>query len=226
MRKSDIINLINRKYGLRRFLEISTPTTGFAFADTDAAMLEVCHRLVYNCGETEDDGLPYTFRTSAPYSYELIGEILAKVEGGPCYDSIFVDSFHTYKCSHTDLSGAFALLKPSGVMVVHDCGPTDPDIAGPKFRKGNWCGVTHAAFIDFVLGRSGLSYYTVDCDYGCGVIHKHPGMSPIRARSGGGFDQLLFRWDSARHQNKTRFQFYQRHRTELLNLVSEADFLS
>ena len=219
MDKSDIVNRLNRKHGFRRYLEISTLETGRDFAKVDAARLDVKHRLAYRWPDHHSDGAPVTFSTPGPSSYHLVKELIA---AGQPYDSIFVDPYHSYAYSLVDLSGAFALLRPGGVMVVHDCGPTDPEILCPHYKEGLWCGVTYAAFIDFTLGRRELSYYTVDCDFGCGVIYKLS--SPMLHPAGDAWAQLSAAWGLACNDDDTRLQFYLENRTALLNLVSAEEF--
>src|SRR5205085_3402637 len=123
-------------------------TTGRDFAKIDAADLDVKERLAYRWPTGHSDGAPVTFRTASPSSHELVRQL---IDRGRIYDSIFVDPYHTYACSHTDITGAFALLQPGGVMIVHDCAPTDPTLLSPNYSDGFWCGVTYAAFIDFTL---------------------------------------------------------------------------
>lgn len=224
--KMDIVKLLRKKYSLGPFLEISTPTTGHAFSEV-ADEISDAHRLVYNCPRDADDGKAYTYRTEAITSYELTNAILTANQNLPCYDVVFVDPFHTYASSSIDLSGAFALLRPGGIMVVHDCNPEDISLTSPDFTPGSWCGVTYMAFIDFTFCRDGLSFYTVDTDYGCGVIYKHrqPPQSLAYPRDGAR-DRLALAWDAARHSEATRFDFFAQHRRELLNLRSVEQFLA
>jgi Methyltransferase domain len=224
LRKMEIVKLLRRKYGLGAFLEISTPSTGQFFSEVMDDILDA-HRLVYMCPREADDGRTYTYRTEATTSHELTNAILTANRNVPCYDIIFVDPYHTYASSSIDLSGAFALLRPGGFMVVHDCNPADASITSPEHTPGDWCGVTYMAFIDFTLCREGLSYYTVDTDFGCGVIYKHPQRAVAAShRLNGARDRLAFAWDAARHDDATRFHFFAQHRRDLLNLKSVEEF--
>lgn len=226
LRKMDIVKLLRKKYMLEAVLEISTPTTGLTFSEIREAVPDA-HRLVYNCPADADDGEIYTYRTSAVTSYDLLQTILAANHNRPCYDIIFVDPFHTYACSSIDLSGAFVLLRPGGIMVVHDCNPPEPSLTSPDFVEGPWCGLTYMGFIDFTLRREGLEFYTVDTDYGCGVIYKQrplPG-SPS-PRHDGSCDRLAFAWEAARHGEPMRYDFFDRHRRELLNLKTTDEFFA
>jgi hypothetical protein len=85
------------------------------------------------------------------------------------------------------------------------------------------------AFIDFTLRRAGLSYYTVDTDFGCGIIHKHRPRPKFiwnwrdDARSHA-CDYLASAWAAARHNEATRFEFFAQHRRDLLNLKTIDEF--
>jgi hypothetical protein len=224
LRKMEIVKLLRRKYGFGPCLEISTPNTGQTFSELLDEVPDA-HRLVYMCPSDADDGRTYTYRTEAMTSHQVTSAILVANRNSPCYDIIFVDPFHTYACSSIDLSGAFALLRPGGIMVVHDCNPEVASIASPELTPGNWCGVTYMAFIDFTLCREGLSFYTVDTDFGCGVIYKHPQRADAAAHPpNGARDRLASAWDAARHNEATRFDFFAQNRRDLLKLKSVEEF--
>jgi hypothetical protein len=224
LRKMQIVKLLRKKHGLGPCLEVSTPNTGQTFSELLDEVPDA-HRLVYRCPRDVDDGKAYTYRTEAATSHELMNAILAANRNVPCYDIIFVDPFHTYASSSIDLSGGFALLRPGGIMVVHDCNPEDASIISPEYMPGTWCGVTYVAFIDFTLCREGISYYTVDTDFGCGVIYKHRQQAGAASRQANGArDRLAFAWDAARHDAATCFDFFTQHRRDLLNLKSAEEF--
>jgi hypothetical protein len=222
--KMDIVKLLRRKYALGEVLEISTPTTGLTFAELRDDVPDA-HRLVYKFPADVDDGQTYTYRTNARISGIVTNAILAANHNAPCYDLVFVDPFHTYDCSATDLSGAFALLRAGGIMVVHDCNPECASLTAPEFLPGDWLGVTYMAFIDFVLSRGELGFYTIDTDYGCAVVYKDRklprGSSPI---SNGARERLTRAWNATRHDDAARFEFFAQHRRDLLNLKSIEEF--
>jgi len=224
--KMDIVKLLRRKYALGEVLEISTPTTGLTFSELMDDVPDA-QRLVYNCPNGVDDGQTYSYRTEACTSGALTGAILAANRGAPCYDIVFVDPFHTYACSATDLSGAFALLRSGGIMVVHDCNPECAALTAPEFVPGDWLGVTYMAFVDFVLGRDEVSFYTVDTDYGCGVVYKDrrlPGGRP--PLSNVARERLALAWNATAHDDAARFEFFAQHRRDLLNLKSIPEFVA
>jgi len=224
MEKFEIVNALARERNLRRYLEICTPLTGGKFAFVDPSQFAVRHRLMYNRPDTFDDGMPVTFPCRSPGSEDVVRAIHAVQPERERYDIIFVDSFHTYRASIVDLHGALSLLRPGGVMVVHDCNPDDPSLVGAAFQEGSWCGVTYGAFIDFVLAAQPAGYCVVDSDYGCGVVFSQGAALPAGLSTARPPQRLVFEWVLAREDDRTRFPFFARHRQELLNLVSPARF--
>ena len=226
MLKSTICNLLGAKYGYRSYLEISTPTTGWQYELIDRDQFTRREQLVYAFRphrQDKADATRHTYRTSLKTSSELVRAILAS--GREPYDMVFVDPHHTYDNSHEDLIGALELVRPGGMVVVHDCNPMHPSIAVPQYQPGGWCGVTYCAFIDIVLARSDTRYYTVDCDYGCGVIYKLPhahAPGPARLEP----PTLEREWTAAKWSDDGRYPFFDRNRAALLNLWTVDEFIS
>jgi hypothetical protein len=220
VKKFDIINAIGRRYGLRNYLEVCTPSTGLTFGLVDDGWFTVKHRFVYNCPEHVDDGLAYTYRTAHLSSHEILRTIGTAIGGARPYDVIFIDAWHTLACAQGDLANAWKLLRDGGFMVVHDCNPERQDMTSPEFQVGEWCGVSYRAYIDFVIGRNDLSYCTVDTDYGCGVIRKDPIGHDSDGIVSEADDVLRLGWMIAREDSDTCYNFFHENRPRLLNLVS------
>lgn len=220
MQKFEIVNALIAKNGYDKYLEISTPSTGFRFSRIDRTALRWRHRLVYRCPRTYLDGSEITFRSEDEEIRHLLDPALP-------YDIIFVDPFHTFECSLRDLQSALAMLQPGGAIVVHDCCPKNKRLCSASFRPGSWFGVTYCAYIDFVLSHPDIVYYTVDTDCGCGVIKKPlpnqvSGIKTDCSPEG----QLARLWFGERSQHRDMFPFFRQHRRELLNLISVKDFLA
>jgi hypothetical protein len=218
LQKYDIINVLAKKNGHQSYLEICTTSTGGRFWKIDRKQLRVCHRLVYRCPEQFGDGDEITYR-SADESIENL------LPSHPWYDVVFVDPWHNFECSMRDLQAGLSVLQEDGVMIVHDCCPPNREYASPKPAEGSWCGVTYSAYIELLLSRRDLTYYTVDTDYGCGVIRKKlraGAPKPGRRMT----DELAERWRNQQSQNADMFELFCNHKRELLNLVSVEDFLS
>ncbi len=217
MFKYEIARELAKRCGLTSYLEICTAMTGFTFGKVDQTRFPICQRLMYRCPEDFSDGAEVHFSTPAESSEALCGEIL---RSGQRFDLVFVDSWHAYETSLRDLVFGLQLIKQNGLLLVHDCSPPTPESAEPENRPGEWCGVTYAAFLDLVLPAENLPYATVDSDYGCAMISKHPRLSSL---VGGPPDaELVSQWHSLDLNSK--YPFFDSHRKELLRLISVDEF--
>jgi hypothetical protein len=219
--KADLINHLAAVHGYRRYLELCSITTGFRFTQIDRSKLE-CHRLMYRCPDQYSDGLDIDFRSSDLDISECLREIGQRQLR---YDIMLVDPFHEYETSLRDIVAAFDLVVPGGIIVVHDCLPPSKTLAAPNFIPGAWCGVTYKAYLDFVTARGDLTYYTVDTDFGCGVIRKLSGdlrspMPPATPKQLG----LIKRWQHMGDDFESTFRFFKQNRRNLLKLRTIDEF--
>lgn len=213
--KIDIIHFLSDLYGYRSYLELCSSTTGNCYHQIDKSKFKTCHRLMYRTPSSFDDGLDINFRSAHVGTKDLLETIHAF---GLRYDIILVDSFHTLGPSYRDLVDAFGIVSDHGTIVVHDCLPPTEELVAPEMIPGSWCGVTFAAFIDFVLENPGLKYLTIDTDYGCGIIRKSTAPSPA------GRKDIADGWRSARHDFKAAYRYMMQHKVPLLNLVTIEEF--
>jgi hypothetical protein len=218
--KAEIINFWADVRGYRTYLEISTPTTGGRFAEVDHAKYPTCHRLIYRCPRDYADGGDIDFRSAGLDIGGCVKQIKAR---GLRYDVILVDAFHEYETSLRDLKLALDLVAAGGTVIVHDCDPPHEEVASPHFVAHAWTGVTYRAYLDVVIARDDLTYFTVDTDWGCGVIRKQPSDTP--PATSGARDALIEDWRKIGNDNHAAFAFLRANREALLNLVSVEEFL-
>ncbi len=216
--KSDIANLLGRKCGLRRYLEISTGTTGNQYQRIDRRQYSFRRRLVYRCRR------PGWFARAAEIllpGEAIEGEALTWIAAGAPYDFVFVDPQHSYACSLRDIRLGWRMLAETGILMVHDCSPPSLALAGAEFQPGNWCGLTYAAFIDFTLSEAGLDFYTVDADYGCAVVRRRKQASAEPSVP----STLADGWRKTATDHRERYAYFDRWREQLLRLTTIEDFL-
>jgi hypothetical protein len=213
--KMEIVNFLAEVHGFKRFLEISTGTTGARFGDADKRNFELVHRLAYNIPAGFSDGLPIDFRSE---TLEIESCVAQMQQGAERYDIILVDPYHDYQSSWRDIETAFRLLTDDGMLVVHDClPPAGGDLISPVFVPGSWCGLTFVAYVDFLIAHD-VAFQTVDCDFGCGVIAKAP--------RGGGFPNALrAAWSAARHDPEQALKLLRDETGALLHLKTPHRFL-
>lgn len=99
-------------------------------------------------------------------------------------DVVLIDGLHTYQQSLRDVVNCLDYLSLKGVIVMHDCNPPSETIGYPapnigEARKlnlpgwtGEWCGDVWKTMIYLRSQRRDLHIFTLNCDYGVGVICK------------------------------------------------------
>lgn len=112
------------------------------------------------------DLLRVHFAVSLQYqSTDEIEELISF--GAATFDLVVVDPLHTYESSMQCYERSLELLRPGGLLLSHDCVPP-PEITQPQFTRGNWSGVTFAAFRDVMSARQ-VPWFTLAADFGIGV---------------------------------------------------------
>ncbi len=150
------------EYQLRRIAVVTSHTTGNpALGTLDLSATE----------------LALVVQTPAPVPGMPTGPTsLALAEFQPWHgrvDLVILDPFHTYDASVDGILSAASLVRPGGLLLVHDCLPP-PELISPEFMPGSWCGVTFAAFRDLCAGN-GLAWFTVSNDFGIGAARVPAG---------------------------------------------------
>jgi len=89
------------------------------------------------------------------------------------FDLICLDPWHEYKESIYCLKVLLTLLTKNGILISHDCNPPNFVCAKHKYQKGEWCGVTYAAFVEIIYNNPNFYYAVINNDYGLGIISKN-----------------------------------------------------
>ena len=150
MNRWDIINGIITERNFGSFIEIGT-----RFGET--------FRQVHVPVKVSVDPDPRTDATFITTSDEYFRE------HGDKFDIVFIDGLHECRQAYRDVRNALEHLNSGGVIVMHDCHPTDEDMQEPYRGQYFWTGDVWKAF---VKARAELDYemYVVDHDFGCGII--------------------------------------------------------
>lgn len=86
------------------------------------------------------------------------------------FDLIFIDGLHEDWQVEKDIDNALKFLEKGGTIVMHDCLPPDEATAAVPRIQNQWTGDVYKAFLKFRSKRKDLEMFTVDTDFGCGVI--------------------------------------------------------
>jgi len=216
--KTDLIHLISKRLKLRNYLELCTTGSGHRYREIIRTRFRTARRLMYVCPSDFDDGLPIDYKIA---DFDIEHAITELKLGADKVDICLVDGFHTYDCTTRDLTYAYEILADGGVLVVHDCSPTNEALASPTFVPGQWCGVAYRGYLDFVLTRDDFDYCTVDVDFGCGIILKNRSMDLV----GPVEPKVIAEWFDVHNDDQLAFRFFSKNRAKLLRLISGKKFV-
>ena len=221
--KTDLVHIISKRLRFRNYLEVCTSLSGNKYAEIHRARFRTARRLMYNCPETFDDGLPIDYRI---VGFDIADAVNKLKDDADKIDICLVDGWHTYDCASRDLSCAYELLADGGALVVHDCLPPNEVIASPTWVPGHdWCGVSYRSYVDFVLSRSDLDYCTVDIDYGCGIIFKNRSITITDDALLSPEPKLVTDWFAVHSDDQIAFRFFMQNNRQLLRLIPAKAFV-
>ena len=87
------------------------------------------------------------------------------------YDCIFIDGLHTYEQVIKDINNSLYCINQNGIIFVHDCLPNN--VYEQNVPRGTyvWNGDVWKAIVE-MRTKKDLQTYTINADYGIGVILK------------------------------------------------------
>lgn len=194
MTRSELINALIERYRYRRYLEIGVNTPAQPGWNFDSIQV------------AKKDGVDPDPRTKANFvmtSDEFFARHIREK-----YDLVFVDGLHLYEQAYRDIVNSLEWLSENGTIVVHDCNPTSEITQRRERASDAWHGDVWRAILQLRLERPDVSIYTVDTDEGCAVIRRG--------------SQKLFQPPAG--ADLASYEFFDRHRLEILQLISVAEF--
>lgn len=124
------------------------------------------------------------------------------------FDIVFIDGLHEATQVEKDIRNALRYLSPKGTIVLHDCNP-------PKYEHtttgidGCWTGDVYKTIIKYASDPL-YNFYTVDTDWGIGVL------TPVRGMHVNGRTSVQKYIDN--------WELFDQNRKWLLNLISVEEF--
>jgi hypothetical protein len=220
MNRWDIINAFIEKHNYKSYLEIGY-YKGWSF---DQIKCEDKTAVDPNpCKTRRDEAVVYGTVLGPIYDretdeliseghiYKLTSDDFFSVLDDTKWDIIFIDGLHEASQVEKDIKNALKHLSPKGTIVLHDCNP-------PKFEHtttgidGCWTGDTYKAFVKFRLQYPEYESFTVDTDWGCGII-----ITPPRP---GNYIDLATEYINERIE----WDHFTKWREDLLDLISVEEF--
>jgi hypothetical protein len=181
--RTELINSFIQRYGYKSYLEIGVYNNDLNFNHIVCEYKESCdpnpnanatHKL------TSDDFFAQNTKT---------------------FDIVFIDGLHHADQCIKDIANSLNCLSDNGTIVMHDCLPTDEFMQQiPLTTQGAWTGNVWQSFVHYRMTDKSLFMFTVNMDYGCGVIKK-------------GSQKLLVSADEINYAN------FNLHKKEWMNII-------
>lgn len=153
MTRTDIINHFIQLYGYEFYLEIGI-ANGINLNQV---------KCKYKVGVDPD-------RTSKATVYATSDEFFKTNKKK--FDIIFLDGLHHAIQLYKDIISSLACLKEDGVILLHDMLPPNKKAQDVPRVQGEWTGDCWMAFTWLRATRPDLTMFTIDTDYGIGVIRR------------------------------------------------------
>jgi hypothetical protein len=129
------------------------------------------------------------------------------------YDLIFIDGLHLAEQVYKDIRNALKHLRNNGTIVLHDCNPPSSFHQRENYlvdsRQPAWNGTVWKAWAQLRCDSPHLDMSVVNTDWGVGIIQK--GKQTCYEE----YNEYIYSYD-----------YLEKHRKELLNLISTDDFLN
>jgi len=150
--RSELINYLIQKHGLKSYLEIGVYDRSHNF---DMITCESKH-----CVDPDPKA-----KASSPMTSD---KFFARNKDR--FDIVFIDGLHHHDQVERDFDNALAA--GAKFIVLHDCNPpTKETTCVPRGRQREWCGDVYK-FIMTIHCYEAIDFVTVDMDYGCCVAWR------------------------------------------------------
>jgi hypothetical protein len=189
MNRFDIINTLIKKFNFKTYLEVGTRNRADNFNNI------ICEHKV--CLDPDPNAKADHILTSDEYFSQYKDK----------FDIIFIDGLHLEDQVLKDIENSLECLNPGGYIVCHDCLP-ETFLQQTEYNMGGfWTGTSWKAFARYRMTHPELTMFTVDADWGCGVITRG--------------SQVCFPETS----EKLDWEFFKINRDKLLNVIKPETFL-
>ena len=205
--RTHLINSLIQKYNFKNYLEIGVrhPYQNFSAINIEHKD-GVDPEPQYNSSRG-DRGDEINYPVTSDKFFELI-----KGHDEIKYDIIFIDGLHLMEQVDKDIENSLNHLVDGGVIVMHDCNPIQKIHQREDYAPlyGLWNGTVWKSWAKLRCTRSDLEMFVVNMDHGCGVIKK--GKQEV--------------WDKDPVEECIEYEYLDKHRFELLNLIDVKTFRS
>ena len=135
-------------------------------------------------GTNDDANFQYMSSEIFPYAvgvdpqrggtHRMTSDMYFETHTKETFDVIFIDGLHEAHQVYRDVLNALRVLRPNGMILLHDCNP-NTEFKASSFFPGKdilWNGDVWKALVALRIVRNDLDIVTIDTDHGVGVIRR------------------------------------------------------
>ena len=214
----ELCNFLHNKYMFKNVLVVRSCTTG-EFLDELVLDNTNITRITYITDKQRSiidirEKINILRKTHKVIKYGALQEQLNTINMK--YDLICLDPFHEYEHSYNDLFLLKSLLTENGVLICHDCYPSNKIYTTPYYKIHEWSGITYAVFVELAYNNPDLYFAVINVDYGLGIISK----KQIEFVKKGFNCELQKEFVTLLKNNNTNiYEFFIDNATELINII-------
>jgi hypothetical protein len=124
------------------------------------------------------------------------------------YDMIFIDGLHHTDQVDKDIQNSLNHIVDNGFIILHDCNPLEYHMQLVPRQTGLWNGDVWKSIVKLRCTNPSVEVCVVDADWGVGVVRK-------------GTQQ---RYDEAPLTQCLTWEYFDKHRYDLINLITVQEF--
>lgn len=166
----DLINEVIKKYNFKNYLEIGVSNPSECF-----------DRVICENKMGVDPGLefpenPVKYKMTSDEFYWNLERGYLDLDPGFRWDVVFIDGLHISTQVLKDVENSLYHLNPNGFIFLHDCNPQSYFMQREDYyvdgQQQAWNGTVWKVIYYLRSNRKDLQIYTIDTDWGVGVIRK------------------------------------------------------
>jgi hypothetical protein len=166
MNRDEIINYLIKKNNFQTYLEIGVRNPDDCF-----------NKIICPIKHSVDPGYEFEigvvdYKYTSDEFFSLLDNGKLNLNSKYKWDIIFIDGWHISSQVEKDFLNSLNHLFDNGFIVIHDCNPPDLWHAREDFNNMVWNGTVWKLIYKLRATRPDLAIYTVDTDWGVGIVKK------------------------------------------------------
>jgi hypothetical protein len=168
----DLINEVISRFGFKNYLEIGVCNPDDCFNQVNCEV-----KMGVDPGVEFPDN-PVKYQMTSDDFFSRLESGLLDIDPGYRWDVVFIDGLHISTQVMIDVQNSLYHLNPNGYIFLHDCNPESYFMQREDYyvdgQQRPWNGTVWKVIYNLRSHRNDLQVFTIDTDWGVGVIRRGP----------------------------------------------------